>query len=141
MAGEINYILAIGYGKARNPFINDSFSDRIGVEEIVFTDKIGNHANVDDLENRGLGDLFYYIRFAPSTLNKQPWRFLLERDKVTLLIKYNKGEEPNLIDAGIVMYYFESLGESIGLNSKWQLVSNTVEEGNDCYRYIAELKL
>lgn len=141
LTGEVNYILAIGYGKPRNPFVNETFSERIGVEELVFDKEIGHHANIDDLENRGLGDLFYYVRFAPSTLNKQPWRFLLEKDKVTLLIKYNKGEEPNLVDAGIVMYYFEALGESIGLSSKWELVNGTVEEGNDSYKSIAELKL
>ncbi len=141
LKGEVNYILAIGYGKARNPFINESFSDRIGVEEIVFTDKIGKHVNIEELENRGLEDLFYYVRFAPSTLNKQPWRFLLEKDRVTLLIKYNKDEEPNLVDAGIAMYYFEALGEAIGLSSKWELVNKVEEEGKDHYKYIAELKL
>lgn len=86
--GEINYVLALGYGKARNPFINEPFSERIGVDELVFSAQIGNPVSMDDLENRGLDDLFYYIRFAPSAMNSQPWRFLLEKDKVTLLIKY-----------------------------------------------------
>lgn len=141
VVGKIDYILAIGHGKLRNPFINETFSERIGVDELVFTDKIGNYSNIDDLENRGLSDLFYYIRFAPSALNKQPWRFLLEKDKVTLLIKYDKGEKPNLVDAGIAMYYFESLGKSIGLNSKWKLIDGLLEGENNNYKYIAEFKL
>lgn len=141
IVGKIDYILALGYGKRRNPFVNETFSDRIGVEELVYSDEIGKFANIDDLENRGLDDLFYYVRFAPSTLNKQPWRFLLEKDKVTLLLKYSKGETPNLVDAGIAMYYFESLAESIGIDRKWELVNGTVEKENDNYKYIAELKL
>lgn len=137
--GNIDYILAVGHGKARNPFANEAFSERIGVDELVFSDKIGNPVNMEDLENRGLDDLFYYVRFAPSALNKQPWRFLLGKDKVTLLLKHNKGEKPNLVDAGIIMYYFEALGESIGLNSKWKLLNK--EEEKDNYKYIAELSL
>lgn len=140
MMGRIDYILALGYGKSKNPFVNETFSERIGVEEMVFVDKIGNAPSTDDLENRGLSDLFYYIRFAPSALNKQPWRFLLEKDKVTLLIKYDEGEKPNLIDAGIIMYYFESLGQSIGLNNKWELIEGIKQENNN-YKYIAEFKL
>lgn len=141
IVGKVDYILAIGYGKRRNPFINEAFSERIGVEELVFSDKIGNYANGDDLENRGLDDLFYYVRFAPSTLNKQPWRFLLEKDKVTILLKYNKEENPNLVDAGIAMYYFESLAKSIGISNNWELINGTAEDGNDYYKYIAELQL
>ncbi|WMM25725.1 nitroreductase family protein [Tissierella sp. MB52-C2] len=140
--GEINYILAIGYGKARNPFVNDPISDRIGVEDLVFIDKIGNPPEGDELENRGLDDLFYYVRFAPSAFNKQPWRFLLKKDKVNLLIKYNDKEKPSLMDAGIIMYYFEYLANSIGINSKWELIKDMVVVEEDiCYKYIGEFKL
>lgn len=140
--GKINYILAIGYGKPRNPFINESISHRIGVEDLVFVDKIGNSPKADELENRGLDDLFYYIRFAPSAFNNQPWRFLLKKDRVSLLIKYNDKEKPSLMDAGIVMYYFEYLANSIGINSKWELIKDmTVEDENTHYKYIGEFKL
>lgn len=140
--GDIKYLLAFGHGKRKNPFINESFSERIGVEELVFDEKIGNYASGEDLENRGLGDLFYYIRFAPSSLNRQPWRFLLEKDKVKLLLKYDNIEELNLMDAGVIMYYFEALRETIGIESKWELIEGLeVEEGKDKYKYIGEIKL
>ena len=139
--GEFNYLLAIGYGKPKNPFINEPFSERIGVDELVYNNEIGNPINMEDLENRGLGDLFYYVRFAPSVLNKQPWRFILKKDKVVLLLKYNKEEVPNLMDAGIIMYYFESLSESVGLNEKWVLMDKTAKLEDCSYKYIAEIKL
>lgn len=141
ITGEINYLLAIGYGKPKNPFLNDSFSYRIGVDELVFQNKIGEGISDKELENRGLDDLFYYIRFAPSSLNKQPWRFILDKDKLVLLIKYKDGEEPNLMDAGIVMYYFEELGKAIGLSSKWTLIEGEEKIGEDNYKFIGEIKL
>ena len=85
--------------------------------------------------------MFYYVRFAPSVLNKQPWRFLVNKDSVVLLLKYNKDESPMLMDAGIIMYYFEALSEAIGLNSKWNLIYGILEKDNYNYKYIAEIKL
>lgn len=141
ISGEINYLLALGYAKPNNPFVNEPFSHRIGVDELVFNNKIGERISDLELENRGLDDLFYYIRFAPSALNKQPWRFLLEKDKVVLLIKYADGEEPNLLDAGIIMYYFEELGKAIGLSGKWTLIQGEEKVGDENYKYIGEFKL
>ena len=135
---NINYLLAIGYSKPKNPFINESFSDRMGVDELVFSNSVGNPSNLEELENRGLSDLFYYARFAPSGRNKQPWRFLLEDNKVTLLLEK---EDLNLIDAGIMMYYFETLAESIGINSKWTLLGEDYEGKDPNYKYIGEIKL
>lgn len=139
--GEFNYLLAIGYGKPKNPFLNEPFSERIGVEELVYSGEVENPINMEDLDNRGLGDLFYYVRFAPSVLNKQPWRFLLKKDRVVLLLKYNKDESINLMDAGIIMYYFEVLSESIGLNSKWQITDEMINKDDYNYKFIAEIKL
>lgn len=134
----INYLLAIGYSKAKNPFVNESFSERIGVDELVFSNSIGNPSNLEELENRGLEDLFYYARFAPSGRNRQAWRFLLEDNKVSLLLEK---EELNLIDAGIMMYYFESLAGSIGINSKWTLLGEDYEGKDPNYKYIGEFNL
>ena len=139
--GEFNYLLAIGYGKSKNPFVNEPFSERVGVDELVYNNEIGNPINIEDLENRGLGDLFYHIRFAPSALNKQPWRFILQKDSVVLLLKYNNEEVPNLMDAGIIMYYFESLAEAVGLSNKWTLIDGIFTDGEYNYKYIAEYKL
>jgi nitroreductase len=139
--GQTNYLLAIGYPKPKNPFINEAFSERLGIEEIVFNEEIEKPIDVEELEAMGLSDLFYYVRFAPSAYNKQPWRFLVERDKVTLLLAYSKEEDLNLADAGIIMYYFEALASSIGINSKWELI-NGVHKTKECYyKYIGEFNL
>lgn len=138
---NIAYLVAFGYPKAKNPFANESSSSRLGLEEIVFKDELGKSIDIIELENRGLDDLFYYVRFAPSSLNSQPWRFILEKDKVILLLSYKDGEI-NLMDAGIIMYYLEELAKTIGINNKWELIKDKdiVYEDNK-YKFIGEFKL
>lgn len=139
--GEINYILAIGYSKLKNPFLNEPSSERLGVEEIVYSGGIGKEIEPHELENRGLEELFYYVRFAPSKQNLQPWRFLLEKDKVTLFIKHREGVEGNYMDAGIIMYYFEALGKAAGITGEWELIDGSHKAEDGIYEYIGEIKL
>lgn len=139
--GEVNNLLAFGYPKRRNPFTAEPFSERIGVEELVFDGKIPIMGNIDELESKGLMDLFYYIRFAPSTKNRQPWRFLLEAETVKLLLQYQEGEQPLLLDAGIIMYYFETLANMQGIKSKWNFIDGVHKEDKFNYKYIAEFHL
>lgn len=138
---NIDYLLAIGYSKPKNPFIQEPFSDRFGVEDIVYEKKLGRSANMDDLEARGLGDLFFYVRFAPSSKNIQPWRFILDGTLVKLVIVHKDGEKPLLADAGIIMYYFEALANTQGIKNKWKLIDGNVKEGELNYKYIAEYHL
>ncbi len=137
--GNIDYLLAIGHPVPKNPFVGDSTSSRIGVEDIVFKDEIGKSMDLGELESRGLDDLFYYIRFAPSSHNKQPWRFILKDDRVVLLLAHSPEEKPNLADAGIIMYYFENLAQAIGIDNRWNLLDNEdYYDGKIKYKYIGE---
>ena len=87
-------------------------------------------------------DIFYYVRFSPSTKNLQPWRFLIKDSKVSFLLRYKDWYDSILIDAGIAMYYFEQLAHYDGLTSKWELVeAEEVETPDYTYRKIAEFKL
>lgn len=130
-----DFLLAVGYSKPRNPFVSETTSDRKGVEEIVFSEDMDTPASIEDLEARGLSDLFYYVRFAPSAKNAQPWRFLLKDNKAYLLMDKSN---LNLTDAGIIMYYFKGLAETIGISNQWEILLDK-EEGD--YKYIAEIKL
>lgn len=141
---KIDYILAFGYEKRQNPFNTEPFSDRMKVEEIVFDEKIGRGLDISELESKGLADIFYYVRFAPSVRNLQPWRFLLKDNNVELLLAYKEWDDSLLMDAGIIMYYFEILANSQGIKSSWELVESMnddykVEDIN--YKLIAKYKL
>lgn len=137
----IDYILAFGYAKARNPFLQEPFSERLGLEELVYDKVLDKHLDIDELERRGLGDIFFYIRFAPSVKNRQPWRFVLEDNKVELYIKFNEGESPSFIDAGVIMYYFEQLAIYLGIKNKWLLGDGVKEYDGEHFRYIGEYHL
>lgn len=141
--GNIQYLLAIGYSKLRNPFLQEPFSERLGLDDFVFDRALQEFIDIDELERRGLGDIFFYIRFAPSTKNIQPWRFILDSNKVELYLHLEEGKRPLFIDAGIIMYYFEELALYMGIKNKWILGEGEVvkEHKGEHYRYIGEYHL
>ncbi len=134
--GEVNILLAIGY-PVDDTVRENKFDDRKGIGEFVFLDKLERQVTSEDLEQRGLDELFSFARFAPSAYNEQPWRFVIIDDLIELYIEDYKGEV-NLIDAGIIMYYVDKLGESISMGSNWDIKP---EINNDKYVYIASKKL
>lgn len=104
---DVTAIIALGYGenvKAKNK----RSSERLGIEEIVYMGEWGNNASIDELEERGLLDAFSYARMAPSTLNRQPWRFIIDGGNLVLAVKKDgfTGDYEKCIDAGIAMLYF-----------------------------------
>ena len=133
--GKINYLLAIGKATRSNPFLEEETADRKPLSELVFDERIGNPADPDMLETRGLLDLFYYVRFAQSERNAQPWIFLIEGPKISMLMKK---DEVKPADAGIMMYYFKSMLEVLGINTRWELVEDKII---DDYKVIAEIRV
>ena len=67
-------ICQCGFSRAKDSVI----SPRMPLEEIVFLDTWGNKATVDELVNRAVYEPLNYARMAPSTLNRQPWRFIID---------------------------------------------------------------
>lgn len=136
---EVVALIALGYaasadgkqvqgaGKAGDNYSKSNLSvggkstDRISVEEMVFIDKWGNSATAEILEERALFDAFSYARMAPSALNKQPWRFIVDGGKVILAIDSEdySGSYVNKIDAGIIMLYFGVILDVTMFDSKW----------------------
>lgn len=101
--------------------LSEPASDRKEIEEIVFMDKWGESASLEDLEMRGLLDAFSYARLAPSALNVQPWRFIVDGSKIVLVVDKEalKSEYGGKISSGIVMLYFGLIVDSTLMNSKW----------------------
>ncbi|HBB29065.1 MAG TPA: nitroreductase [Clostridiales bacterium] len=137
---EVVAIIALGYDDNKTKIINiptiganesktkiekvaDNVSERLGVEDIVYLNKWGCSATADDLENRALLDAFHYARLAPSTLNRQPWRFILDDGMVVLAVRNDDhtGTYEEEIDAGIVMLYFEAIVDVTLTDITWIL--------------------
>jgi nitroreductase len=131
--GDVNHLLAVGY-PVDTEVREHRYDDRIGITDLVFIDDFNHKASVDELEQRGLADLFTYARFAPSTKNEQPWRFIIKGDTIELYIEDYKGNM-NLIDAGIIMYYIDELTKSFANESKWEI---DPQLNNDKYQFIAK---
>lgn len=136
------YALSIGYPPRNNPFVRGATpSERMGVDELVFSDTVETPIDMELLDNRSIDDLFYYVRFAPSSRNSQPWRFLLKDNRVKLLMAYCSEDDLSLIDAGVMMYYFEEMAKSIGISHKWRLIDGMCEGKLANYKYIAEIDI
>ncbi len=119
---EVTAIIALGYEDGRNTK-NKSSSDRLGVEKIVYMDEWGKNASVTELEERGLFDAFSYARMAPSTLNRQPWRFIIDGGNIILAVKkddFTSNYEKS-IDAGIAMLYFGLIIDTTMFDLKWSI--------------------
>ncbi|NTW72604.1 MAG: nitroreductase [Eubacteriaceae bacterium] len=117
------------YGKSDVRLVDDNTSDRLGTEEIVYLSKWGQHPTHEKLKELGLDHIFYYVRMAPSTLNRQPWRFLLKDKKIFLAIKMTEGipHESDMIDAGIVMHYFDVIMDQYSYHGRWRVLEHSAK--------------
>lgn len=137
---EVVAIIALGYDNNKTKVINlhktgenssktkldiveDNISERIAVSEIVYLNTWGNPITAEELQNRALLNAFHYARLAPSTYNRQPWRFILDDGIVVLTVRKDDttGSYEEKIDAGIVMLYFEAIVDSTLTDITWTL--------------------
>lgn len=153
----VNYLFALGYPKEKKFFdfktivssktgvnkfdikreLRSNGSSRLSIEEIVYLDTWGNNSTYETLENWGLDELFYELRNAPSNMNKQPWRFILDNDVIRLCI-IDPENEANLTDAGIMMFLFEGIANDMGMKQKWNSnLSEIREYKGNTYQIIA----
>lgn len=61
-------------------------------------------------------------RLAPSAVNRQPWRFLVGEDSVTVSVDstFLQLGVPKRLDCGIAMLHFEIGAMNAGIHGKWQ---------------------
>jgi len=138
---DIGYLNTIRPFKEKKYFVEKSTSSRLSVKDIVFDSKFGKSIDPDELDKRGLDELFYYVRYAPSNKNKQPWRFILKNNKVNLAVIDPK-DKNNLTDAGTMMYYFEEMAKSIGFKSSWDFIEGDIQvEDGITFSILGEYKL
>ncbi len=123
---EVVAFIALGYDANATQKGNTTSSHidyKIGLDEMVYIDKWGNGADTSVLEQRGLLEAFAFSKLAPSTLNGQPWRFLLVGGKAILAIRKDKNTNTyeQKIDTGIIMFVFQAIVSSTLFNLQWKL--------------------
>jgi nitroreductase len=111
-----------GYPKMAVNYVPVPVSGRVAIHELVYLNQWGDSLTFDELEQRGLSEVFYYMRLAPSWGNQQPWKFILHKNQILLAVKKEYGASDSRIteiDAGIAMLYFETAMHSEGLTGAW----------------------
>lgn len=110
----------IALGEPDAGFLNFNVPDRSGrlaSTEIVYIEKWGNTPEYEELEQRGLQDVFFYTRCAPSYENSQPWKFIVEGDNIILALE--KAQENDMdLNSGLVSFYFTKACEIAGYHVK-----------------------
>ncbi len=127
---EVVALIALGYdaNATQKGNITSFHTDcKIDLDEMVYIDKWGNGADASTLEQRGLLEAFAFSKFAPSALNRQPWRFLLTAGKAILAIRKDKNTNTyeQKIDTGIIMFVFQAIVSSTLFNLSWKLEQPT----------------
>ncbi len=109
--------------KTEVKIIEDNVSDRLGIRDVVFMKKWGENADPDELTNMGLLEAFVSARRAPSTKNRQPWRFIVDDGTIVLALRSDSyaDEYEEKIDIGVIMLYFEAIIDSTLFDMKWNL--------------------
>ncbi|MBS4960930.1 MAG: hypothetical protein KHZ62_08970 [Clostridiales bacterium] len=96
---------------------------RMEISDMIFMKTYGQPITFDELESSGIAEGLYAARRAPSAMNQQPWRFILDGDKVVLVIK--KNEYTNIyeakIAAGAAMYHFAAVISERLFPVKWKM--------------------
>lgn len=128
-SGKLVAMAAIGYPKSPLPYTPKDTTYRESIESYVYMSSWDNKPKQEELELRGLLEIFLHLRKAPSWKNHQPWRFLILEDEVLLCVGGEKANKTSLeIDAGIMMLYMENIFKETGINPVWR-------EGIDFTRY------
>ncbi len=123
-------------------------SERKPYDEITFFDKWKYHREPNSKIEEKIVETIKCAKLAPSWGNNQPWRFFITENKVLLFSHIDKVKighqhiNHSKIDCGIIMFYFELLGEELGLAGKWSFNSklDNIDQYNidNKYEYIGE---
>lgn len=101
--------------------VEDNVSERIGLRDFVFMNKWGEIADPDELTNMGLLEALVSAKRAPSTMNRQPWRFIVDNGTIVLALRSDSytDEYEEKIDAAEVMFYFETIVDTTLFDMHW----------------------
>jgi nitroreductase len=83
--------------------------------EIVFAEQWGNPWSPESADP-ALVSLLEHARLAPSAVNRQPWRFIVQANDIALALA-----QPKPIDAGIVMAHVTLAAAALERKGQWHV--------------------
>jgi len=103
---------------------------------------------VEEAEGRGLKDLIESVRLAPSSMNKQPWRVVLDQGMVHLYLQRSAnyisdrfGFDLHMLDMGIAMRHMEAVCDIHGHDVEWLFDDPGIVMRNDGMEHIASMDI
>jgi len=139
-------ISPVGYGAAKRSFRDVVFHLSAGSKnrkqwpELFFDGTFQSPLNKGD--NGKLDVLFEMVRLAPSAVNKQPWRLILDGRKIHFFLKRTRGFENMFkmdlqrIDMGIAMCHFELAACEAGVEGFWKVSQPDISSLPDEVEYV-----
>lgn len=120
---SISPLTEFGYPNIEIKYSDEPVSNRISIEDIAYLKEWGQKATIKQLEDRGMAEVFYYMRLAPSWGNRQPWKFIIDGEKIVLAVRKDEKGSNKIarIEAGIAMLYFELMSHELGIPGGWRL--------------------
>jgi nitroreductase len=99
-------------------------STRKPLEEIFFWQHHGASLPASIVDDERLARILEASRWAPSWMNKQPWRFILTgREILVYKMKHQQreGKDYHLLDCGIAMSHLHLAARAAGMEGRWEL--------------------
>jgi len=94
------------------------------IEQLFFWQRHGTPLPAEIVSNERLRLIFDATRWAPSWMNRQPWRFVLT-EKEILLYKVQQqdreGKDYHRLDCGIAMCHLHFAATELGIKGRWEL--------------------
>lgn len=114
---------------------------RIEFEKLFFSGDFSKPLSCDKAKEEGVYEALECVRYAPSAVNKQPWRVVICENAAHFYVKHDKGfvtdkYDLQKIDLGIALYHFEKELEEEGKTPVFE-INNPGIDTPDKTDYIA----
>lgn len=99
-------------------------SKRKPLDEILFWQYHGTPLPQNILSNERLMRMFEAARWAPSWVNKQPWRFIISNKEIMIykqMRQMKDGKDYHCLDCGIAMAHLHLAAVHLGVGGHWEL--------------------
>jgi nitroreductase len=112
---KFDYVIALAFGKSKEPLYRDSFLAKRSPEKelVVYKEKV----------SADVRKMLEAARLAPSAYNGQPWRFVVYKNRIHVFVKKNPWfakplDKLKMIDMGIMLANLFIAAEELWLDVK-----------------------
>lgn len=128
---KFDYVIAIAFGKSKEPLYRDAFLAKRSPENelVIYKEEVSSD----------IRKLLDAARLAPSSQNSQPWRFVAYKNRIHVFAKKNPWfakplDKLKMIDMGIMLANMLIAAEELWLDiklTKSETISNKLLQNNE----------